>query len=347
MTVPFSHLEDAVKIASEVFFHPTFPEEALEKERNAVLNELKQHLDSQWYKFGKYFRETRYSKSSALQRETIGTEEIIKNVTHDDLVAYWKENFFPHNMYLFLGGNFTEELLQKLLATYMEKPVSDKVFSGFSAISQNDLNNSLVGIRHDPTLQVNYVTFSFPSLDLDASVPLKIKESIALDILGRFRSSRLFRLLRYQKGYVYGVSANDVRMPKVGFSVIDSEVATEHLDEVVRLIAGTLQEYIENGPTDAELGFAKHYLTNQWLMAFDSPGSIGDWVEGQLIWRDKIHLPEDYIAIADTVKKEDIVAVMKKYWRIDKLQLIIQGPIANTNANQEKYFSIIQRLLTK
>ena len=344
ITVPFSHLEDAIKITSEVFFQPTFPMDAMEKERQAVFNELKQHLDSRWYKFNQYFRKTRYKETSILQRETIGKEQLIKKLTKDDLVSYWKSYFSPENMYLFIGGNFKEKELLDFLETYMAKHPSSGAFSGYPSLSRADLREKFVGIRHDDTLQVNYITFSFPSVEFNASLDLLIKESIALDILGRFRSSRLFKLLRYQKGYVYGVSANDVRWPGVGFSVIDSEVATEHLDEVISLTTQTLREYVSNGPTDAELGFAKHYLTNQWLMAFDSPGSIGDWVEGGLLWRETVSMPEDYIKIIEAVTVEDVQEVMKKYWDMQKLQLIIQGPISDSAENIKKYKAMIASL---
>jgi predicted Zn-dependent peptidase len=344
MTVPFSHLEDAIKIASEVFFHPTFPKEAMEKERIAVLNELKQHFDSRWYKFNKYFRESRYVETSTLQRETIGQEDIIKKLTREDLLEYWKTYFIPQNMYLFIGGNFSDNELEALLSTYMKKNSSTSKFPGFPEISRKDLKGRMVGLRHDPSLQVNYVTLSFPSIDLQSSTRLKIIESVALDILGRYRSSRLFRLLRYQRGLVYGVSASNTWYPGVGHAFIDSEVAQEQLDEVIVLITSTLQEYIEKGPTEAELSFAKHYLTNQWLMAFDSPGSIGDWVEGQLIWRETIQLPEEYIRMVEDISVKDITSLMQKEWDMKKLQLLIQGPIEDTAANKEKYTKLLSPL---
>ncbi len=51
ISLPFSKLDNALQITKETFFEPSFPTEALEKERHAVFNELKQHNDSKWYKY--------------------------------------------------------------------------------------------------------------------------------------------------------------------------------------------------------------------------------------------------------------------------------------------------------
>ena len=79
-------------------------------------------------------------------------------------------------------------------------------------------------------------------------------------------------------------------------------------------------------------------------MAFDSPGSIGDWVEGGLLWRETVSMPEDYIKIIEAVTVEDVQEVMKKYWDMQKLQLIIQGPISDSEENIKKYKAMIASL---
>ena len=108
MTVPFSATEDAIKIASEVFFEPLFPEESLEKERRAVINEIKQDMDSRWFKFNEFFKDIRFTKKSSLKRKISGTIDIVEKLTKEDLLSYWHEYFSPSNTYLFLIGNLNQ-----------------------------------------------------------------------------------------------------------------------------------------------------------------------------------------------------------------------------------------------
>jgi predicted Zn-dependent peptidase len=193
----------------------------------------------------------------------------------------------------------------------------------------NDFSGRDIAIRHDTQLQVNYIDLVFPSLSLKDDMLLRIQQNIALIILGRLRTSRLFQLLRYEKGLVYSISASDSQWPGLGYAYITSEVSSEHIDEVIKLIVKELAVFIKDGPTEKELEFTKHYLSNSWLMAFDNPGSIADWISEDFLWKDKILLPEDYIEIVKKITVKDLVTVMQK-WDMSKLQLIIQGPIENS-----------------
>lgn len=344
ITVPFSHTNDAVRIASEVFFEPLFPEDAIEKERRAVINEIKQDIDSRWFKFQEFFKQIRFTKDSHLQKRIGGTSDTVEKLTRQDLVEYWKKYFFPKNTYLFLIGNINKNTLLPLLEEYFGKHKSNEDFSGFPKLGMEDIMNRTVAIRSDKDLQVNYIDLIFPSLSLHDDVSLRIKQNTALIILSRLRTSRLFQLLRYKRGLVYSVSASDTQWPGVGYVYVNSEVSTEHVEEVVDLMVKEISSFREHGPLEEELAFTKNYLSNSWLMSFDDPTSITEWISEDFLWKDEILLPEDNIKILETIKVKDLVDVMQKYWDMSKLQLIIQGPILDTKENKEKFKQLLEPL---
>lgn len=337
MTVPFPHAREAIRVASEVFFAPLFPEDVIEKERRAVLNEIKQDRDSRWYKFQEFYRNTRYVSDSPLKIRTAGTPEIVQSLKRSDFIEYWEKYFHPRNAYLFLIGNLSKQNARAMLEEFFGKYRSTKAFPGYPQIDRSHLAGRDVSLRHDKELQVNYVDFTFPSLSLHDDILPRVTQNIALIILGRLRTSRLFQLLRYQKGLVYGVSATDAQWPGLGYVNISSEVSSEHVEEVVELIAEELGKFREHGPLQKELDFTKNYLANSWLMAFDNPSSIADWISGEFLWKDKIRLPEDYIALLEKITVKDLLTVMEEQWDMQKLQLTIQGPLENTKEAKETY----------
>lgn len=344
MTAPFSYAADTVRIASEVFFEPLFPEAAFEKERRAVLNEIDQKLDSRWNKFHEFTRNTRYVPNSVFQQQTVGNKVVIKRLKIEDLKEYWNKYFIPNNTYFFICGNLKNIDIEKLIRDNFEKLKSDAKFSGFPKISRDDLAEGQAAIRSDKELQVNYIDLVFPAATYFDDLSVKVKQEIALTILGKLRTSRLFQLLRYQKGLVYGVSANHYLGLGVGTAFISSETATEHLTEVVELIVKEFLLYREKGPLPEELKFAKNYLSNKWLMSFDHPSAIAEWVNSEIIWRDNIFLPEDYIKILNDITVEDIIKLMQDIWDMKKLQLIIQGPVENSEENINKFTKLIEPL---
>ena len=342
--VPYLHIEDAMKIASEVFFAPLFPEASIEKERTAVLNEITQELDSRWFKFNEFFRKTRFTPKSVLHNRIGGTVQTVKEIQRTDLLSYWQKYFTPKNTYVFIGGHFSDKELDALLDTYFGSiPVSHE-FSGFPTITEKDFKPRQVAVRRDMTLKTNYIDLSFPTIGINGTPKEHIYHFLAQTILGRLRSSRLFRILRYEKGLVYDVSIASTEWPEIGYSMIYSEVLPESLEEVTQTIVDEVRRFMHDGPTQGELDFAKNFLTNQWLMAFDNPHSIAGWVEGQFLWHDKILLPEDDIALLESVTTKDIREHMQKYWNIRLAQLIIQGPLEASEANQKKFETILEKL---
>ncbi len=342
VTVPISHMENALNIASQTLFEPLFVENAIEKERIAVISEIHEKQDSRWYKLSQFFLKTRYIKNSILQQSTGGSEKVVQNLKREDLIKYWDKYFLPKNTYIFITGKFNEDKALKLLEKYYGKYQRKENFPGFPKLTTDEFSDRSVVINCDLELKINYVNLSFPALKLTDSLDLRLKQLTALVILGRLRSSRLFKLLRYNRGLVYDVGATDSKLPDIGLVNISSEVEDKKLDTVVQLIAESLNKYINQGPTKEELDFTKNYLINNWLMAFDNPDSIANWLENELLWRNEIKLPNDYIEVIKNITSKEITEMMQQHWNLKKLNLLIQGPIKDKEKSIQKFTNYLR-----
>ncbi|MDO8429259.1 MAG: pitrilysin family protein [Candidatus Daviesbacteria bacterium] len=344
ITLPKTHLKDAVQISSEVFFEPLFANEAIDRERQVIIEEIREKMDSHWFKINEFFRAVRFGENHPLNRNPAGQIEIVKILTRDDLTLFWKKYFLPTNTSIVVTGKFDPDQLLKLLEKYFGQYKSQEAFPGFPKITRDDFSRRQVSIRHDKSLGSNYLDLAFPILDLLAPLNLRVKQNLAFVVLGGIRNSRLFKLLRYQRGLVYNVSSGAATWPGLGYGYIGCEVSTENLDEVVSLISRELSALYKNGPTDSEIAFVKNYLNNQWLMSFDHPSAITGWMENDLLWNDKIRMPEEYIEMIKDFTAKECVEIMKKYWDFSKLVLTIQGPLKSSKENIKKFEALIQEL---
>lgn len=345
ITVPSTHVQDAVKITSEVFFEPLFPQAATENERRAVIEEVKQDMDSTGYRLSKFFRETRFRKKSPLIRTVGGSPQVLNQLQRQDFVDYWKTCFVPENTYILAIGKFNSELLFNLLNNNLEGFQKDEKFPGLPKFNKLELTNRQVAIRFDRKLKSNYIDLSFPSLHFEHSLLLRIQQHLLLRILANLRSSRLFRLLRYQLGLVYGVGAATYTIEGLGYVNISSETSNENLEQVVLSITQELASLGKNGPTEKELAAAKEFLANRWLMSFDHPSSIATWIENDLLWEDKIRLPEELIQLIKDTTVNDLVKLMQKYWDFSKINLTVQGGIKNTKESVVKLSKLLAPLV--
>lgn len=344
VTLPAIHLEDAARIASEVFFEPLFSESAMKREKGAIAEELKQHADSHWYRIGQFYRQTRFVPKSPMVLDIGGKIEVINNLKRSDLVKFWQSHIFPQNTYILVSGQFSSNHLSQTLERFLGKYRSKKSFAGFPKLSEGDFSKERVAIRFDKDLKANYVDLTFPSLNLSNDLETRLKQNLALIILGGIRNSRLFKLLRYQRGLVYNVDCGANVLPGLGYVYISSEVSTERLREVVSLIVSEISAFVKNGPTLKELDFVKNYLSNRWLMTFDHPTAITGWIENDLLWNDKIRLPEEYIEIIQKFTPLDLLKLMQKYWDFSKLSLTVQGPTKDDQKTRTSLKSLLADL---
>ena len=85
------HLELATDVLSDIVFQPTFPDKELEKEKNVILEELKQAEDDPDDIIQDYFEKAIF-KTHPLGMPVIGTAKSISSFTRKDLVQYRKEH---------------------------------------------------------------------------------------------------------------------------------------------------------------------------------------------------------------------------------------------------------------
>lgn len=346
-SIPAGHLTDILKIASEVFYQPLFLDLDIERERGAVLEEIRSKQDQTWYKNWRFWADTRYKKGHPMLMFGGGSLEAVEKLKKDDLISYWQQFFHPRNSYLVVVGGFNQKDLKKALEDFFEANKSSVAFPGFPKISNQDLSSRTIAIRQDSDLKACYFELSFPSLHDNAPIEDRVAQSVIAYILGGLRSSRLFRLLRQRRGLVYHVSFSNSSYESFGYCEVELEVAPDKLDETARLVAAELKSFLDQGPTKEEVEFVKNFYSNRVLMNFDHPGAIGGWIQSDLMWGDKIYTPEEYVEIIKGVSQKKIMDLMKREWDFAKLNLVLQGPISDSKENKEKFSEICQTLSNK
>lgn len=344
INAPSAHLKDILKISSEVFFEPLFPREPIERERSAILEEIKQRQDNLSYKNWRFFVGIRFKANHPLLLDVGGSEEVVPKLQREDLTKYWQDFFYPKNSFLVLVGNFSDKNIKKEVNQVFGKFDSKKTFLGFKKVTNDDLSDKKVAIRFDNELKACYITLSFPAVTDTQSLKVRIAQNIIRLILGGLHSSRLYRLLRQRRGLVYDVGVTVSTFQHFGYVTIYSQVSMEKLEEVLNLIATEMTNFLATGPTKEELTLAKNFSKNRSLMQFDNPAVITEWIEGDLLWEDKIYMPESFGKIVESISKKDIIELMKKFWDLKKLNLVIQGPIEDSGQNIKKYSKTVERL---
>lgn len=152
----------------------------------------------------------------------------VKNVTRDDLIAFQKARLRPGGALLVLAGDITLARAQQMAeaaftgwtGTAAAPPASDAAPAARKA-------TEIVLVHRAGSVQSNIVVGNLTWLPGD---PRNYAATLANRILGGGSDSRLFMILREQKGWTYGAYSSLTRYRGMGNFSATAEVRTEVTD---------------------------------------------------------------------------------------------------------------------
>jgi zinc protease len=247
----------------------------------------------------------------------------IANIRRDDVVAFYKRYFFPRNIMLAIYGDFSAPAMRAKLETlfggwnYEQPPVpafpplSAKAAPGIYLAAKDDVNQTFFSLGHIGGV-------------------LKDRDTAALeimaDILGGGFSSRLFKRVRTQLGYAYGIGASwGVDYDHPGLFQISGSTKSASTVDTLRVVREEIERIRTTPVSDEELKIAKDTVLNGFVFAFDTPAKT----LSRILRYEYYGYPRDFIfdyqkAIA-AVTKEDVLRVAREHLKPENITIVAVG----------------------
>jgi predicted Zn-dependent peptidase len=312
-------LPEAINILADAMSNAVFPKDEIDKERPVVIEEIMRHYDDPFSTLYDKFSSTLYLKTP-YKRSVLGSEDVIKNVSRDEIHAYYKSRYAPENITLVIAGDFdTAKTLELVKATFgMQKntPVAP----------QPDLiepQHSKQVLKESKKVAMTYMLAGFLGPEL------KSNEQYAGDIsgmiLGSGRSSRLVMSLREKKELVYSIGASFSTQRGTGDMTVYAVFSKEKEKKVIDEINKEITKLMEKGPSDEELKRAKELIRSQWIFenetVHDKASLFGYW--------ETLGCPEfyaTYLSNIEKVTKKDVSDFFTKYYKPQGLNISLIVP---------------------
>ena len=162
-------------------------------------------------------------------------------------------------------------------------------------------------------------------------------------VLGSGPSSRLFRVIREEKGYTYGVGSNFNASRTMNLFTASTSVRTDVTEPALAELLKQFHDIRDVTVPDGELADAKSAIVASFVLGLESSSSVlGRWMEQR-----EYNLPEDYWdtypAKVMAVKAEDVERVAKKYVPLDNAQIIAVGDAAKIAELLKKFGPVEER----
>ncbi len=263
-------LEAALDLFAEVLTEATFPEEEFEKSRRRLIDTLKEQRSEPDFLARERLLDRLYP-GHPYGRIT-PSEPGLKATTRDGVARFAADRISLARATVLLAGSSDPEALLSAAAKAFDgrRPapagpppaVPDApVISGFSVHL----------VHRGGSVQTNLL-YARPAIP--RRHPRYLSALAANQSLGGGASSRLFHVLREERGLTYGAYSSLSPRVRAGHFGASIDCRTEVTREALDGLLGIVREFAERGPTPEEHARSLRYLSGTFVLARETPGAI-------------------------------------------------------------------------
>lgn len=311
--------EPALELFSKVVSAPSFPEEALARIRNQILASLQQQQKSpgslaSLELFKRLYGDHPYASPSS------GTLDSIPAISRQQLIDFHRRAYAAGNVVIALVGDL-DRTQAEAIASQLSK-----------ALPQGP---ALPAPAQPSAPQAGRFKVAFPSQQthlmlaqpgIDRKDPDYAALYVANQILGGGFGSRLTEEVREKRGLTYGIYSGFSPMQVRGPFMISVQTRAEVSEATLGLVRQLVRDFVQQGPTEAELAAAKRELMGSYPLTNASNSSI----VGQLGMIGFYDLPssqlEDFMQAVQALSVEQVHDALRRHVDPDAFVVVSVGP---------------------
>ncbi|MBD2384618.1 M16 family metallopeptidase [Cylindrospermum sp. FACHB-282] len=257
----------------DVVLNAAIPDDAFERERLVVLEEIKRSEDNPQRRTSRRVMEMAFD-SLPYRRPVLGPEAVISQLKPQQMRDFHATWYQPQSITAVAVGNLPVEELVEIVAeafTQVDHSQQSTVNSQQSTVSTEPAFTEIVRREFvDESLQQArlVMVWRVPGL-------MQLSQTYALDvlagILGHGRTSRLVQDLREERGLVSGISVSNMSNQLQGAFYISAKCDVENLPEVEKAIAQHLGKLQTSMVKESEIARVRRRVANKFIFGNETP----------------------------------------------------------------------------
>jgi zinc protease len=332
---------DAVrKLVEEILLEPRWDEAEFDRIKQSTYGIIAQRNANPNAIAGNVFYKKLYGDAHVLGRPITGTVESVKDITLDDLKDYYKRNFTPSLASVHIAGDLKRdralESVGRLGSVWAPREVKLPLNTLPSKVESPRLYFVDIPDAKQSVIMIG-------SLAMQRNDPEFFPATFVNYKLGDGSGSKLFGVLRLEKGYTYG--AYSFFMPRVvnGPFVASSSVQSMYTLESVNLFREILGSYGKEYSSD-DLEITRNAMIRGNAGKFETINSL----MGMLQEISTFDLPVDYVkkeeAVAGKITLDEAKSIYARYVQPEKMVYVVVGD-ARTQLDRLKEAGLGEPLL--
>lgn len=290
----------ALELIADIIQNSTFEPSEIARERDVILQEIGQSLDTPDDIIYDYFQQTAFPKHP-LGRPILGPPEIIRKITRDDLMNYMKQEYTASRMVFAATGAINHDQIVELC---------QKHFDGLSNHpTQSYKKAAYQGGQCYETRKLEQVHLVLGFESCPYGHPDFYPLSVLSNLLGGGMSSRLFQEVREKRGLVYSIYSFNTAFRDTGLFGIYAGTGEQQVQELLPTIKDVLENFSKS-LEDKELTRSKAQFKAGILMALESTSARCEQLAQHMMIYKRHITPQEVIEKVNAVTREDLVRVL-------------------------------------
>lgn len=312
-TIPYENWKIAGDLISDIVLNPIFPENEVTLEKKVIQEELKMYSDdASSHVYDMLFEAMHPSYKN---RQSIGgTVESVGNISREDIVEFKEKFYQPNNMFAVVTGNVShDDVVEFLENLFGDKTNNSDTVEEEKSFEPDILNSETVSInRHIDQVHYAWGLFAPPANDDDA---------ITAEIITTILNSRLYRLVREERGLCYTISVGYMGLKDSGIILGYSGLERNCLEDVKEIILEQFESLRTEKVDEKEFKRAIEKSKGSHIIQFEKLSAINSHIGTAIIQNTELE-PDKYIEELSSVTIEDLQKFAVNYFTPDNWQFV-------------------------
>ena len=321
------HFPILADILSDIFIHPTFQPEDMEREREVIFQEISMVEDTPDDYLNVLFQSL-FWPDHPIGRPILGSAETVARMDRQMIREYIKKHYIPERVLVVAAGHVDHDAMVDHFRPIFEVGGD---FSEEKPERSLPANSGGVMVMPKALEQVHFCLGSDAPSHVDES---RFACALFNTILGGNMSSRLFQEIRENRGLAYSVYSFFLPYADAGLFGVYAATDARNMNSVLEVTQNEIKKISRGELTADELDMAKeNVIGGMYLSSESSDSRMMRAAKNEFIFKRYV----DYDEVAESIERvsvDDVVKMANRIFGNEQIAFAALGPIEEDDVDQ-------------
>ncbi len=316
---------DLLDVLADMFLNSRFAPVDIAKERDVIKEEVAMYLDQPQHHVQELLNATLWP-DQPLGRSITGTNKSLDAIKREQLLRYLGANYVSGSVVIAAAGKLEHKnvvaAVQRFARHFKAAPRP-----AYAPVKEAQTQPQ-IRLATKKTEQTQ-IALGIRTCSRHDSRRFALRLLNAM--LGENMSSRLFQIIREDRGLAYSIYSTPSLFHDTGDLVISAGLDADNVSKTLQLIRQELRRFTESPAGVAELRRARDYVIGQTDLSLESTDNQMNWVGEQWLSYGRVVRVEDFKRRLEKVSAAEIRAVARDFFRPDRMNLAVVSPLKSAS----------------